>query len=315
MSSKTFIRVVECWLPGTDRNLLEFGGGLYASTPRFGAQSRSMVFGRGEGLPGAAWEAGQPIVLKDLADPSFRRAALARAEGLTCGIAVPVFAGDFLNAVFVIFCGDDEAHAGAIELWRNDPAESHEMTLVDGYYGSTGDAFELISRSIGFRRGTGLPGVAWETGLPVFMEDLGRGGRFLRADSAVKVGINRGLAIPCTTPGHNHLVMSFLSALATPIARRIEVWHHDRAEGQLVLASGHCEHEGNLPGARPRVAIERGQGTVGRVMLTGCPSVTEHARDEPGPVGRAAQAAGWSSLVALPVIREGRLTAVVAWYL
>lgn len=314
MLSKTFIRVIECWVPGTDRSLLEFGGGLYGSATRFGAQSRSMVFGRGEGLPGAAWEAGHPIVLKDLAHPNFRRAQLARADGLTCGIAVPIFAGDFLTSVLVIFCGDDEAHAGAIELWHNDPAQSRDMSLVEGYYGTTGDAFELISRSISFREGTGLPGMAWESGLPIFLEDLGRGGRFLRADSAVKVGINRGFAIPCTTPTRQHYVMTFLSALATPIARRFEVWQPDGMREYLTLSDGFCETLGSLGGRGGDVAIEPGQGTIGRVFLTGAPAMTEHAADEPAGIGAAAATAGWTQMAALPVIREGRLTAVAAWY-
>jgi hypothetical protein len=314
MSTKTFIRAIECWVPGTDRTLLEFGGGLYGNAPRFGALSRQMVFGRGEGLPGAAWQAGHPIVLKDLAHPSFRRAQAARAEGLTCGIAVPIFAGDFLTSVLVIFCGDDEAHAGAIELWHNDPAQSRDMTLVEGYYGTTGDAFELISRSISFREGTGLPGMAWESGLPVFLEDLGRGGRFLRADSATKVGINRGLAIPCTTSSRGHYVMTFLSALATPIARRFEIWQPDGTREHLVMADGFCESAGSLAGRGGDLAIEPGQGTIGRVFLTGAPAMTEQVGDEPAGVGAAAAAAGWTQMAALPVIREGRLMAVVACY-
>ncbi len=44
---------------------------------------------------------------------------------------------------------------------------------------------------------------------------------FLRADSAVKVGINRGFAIPCGTPDGTVYVITFLSALATPIARSV----------------------------------------------------------------------------------------------
>ena len=39
-------------------------------------------------------------------------------------------------AVMVLFCGDDEKHVGAIELWHNDPEKSDEMGLVDGYYGT-----------------------------------------------------------------------------------------------------------------------------------------------------------------------------------
>jgi hypothetical protein len=39
-------------------------------------------------------------------------------------------------AVMVLFWGDDEKHVGAIELWHNDAEVSHEMGLVDGYYGT-----------------------------------------------------------------------------------------------------------------------------------------------------------------------------------
>ena len=118
--------------------------------------------------------------------------------------------------MLVIFCGDSEEHAGAIELWHNDAQAGKDMRLDDGYYGNTADVFEFISRRTTFRKGSGLPGLAWSSGLPVFIEDLGKGGRFLRADSAIKVGINRGFAIPCSVPCDDTFVMAFLSALATP---------------------------------------------------------------------------------------------------
>ena len=61
----------------------------------------------------------------------------------------------------MLFCGDDEAHVGAIELWHNDPDESYEMRLADGYYG-TADMFEFNSRHTHFPRGYGLPGRVWK---------------------------------------------------------------------------------------------------------------------------------------------------------
>lgn len=306
---KTFIRVVEVWVPDAEASLLEFGGGLYGSAARFGMASRSMCFGRGEGLPGRAWDEGRPIVLTEL-DPSvFRRTEQARAEGLTCGIALPIFAGDTLKAVFVMFCGDDAEHAGAIELWRNDPAESREMTLDDGYYGSTADAFEFISRRTSFHMGVGLPGMAWEAGAPVFLPDLGKSGRFLRADSAIKVGINRGFAFPVANQGDETYVLAFLSALATPLVRRLEVWSPAGSDGALYLSEGFCETQGLLQ-ASTEASIAPGQGVVGRAFATAVPMVTERAADEPGPVG----ATGWTSVAALPVLRQDRVTAVVAWY-
>lgn len=311
---KTFIRVVEYWVPSGDRTYLEYGGGCYGRAARFGALSRSLCFARGEGLPGQAWEAGHPIVLKQFEGSPFRRTEAARAEGLTCGIAVPIFAGDFLTSVMVIFCGDDDAHAGAIELWHNDPAESKDMTLVDGYYGTTGEAFEFISRRTSLRRGHGLPGLAWERGVPVFMEDLGRGSRFLRAESAIQVGINRGFAMPCASREKRHYVLAFLSALATPIARRFEVWEPDPTRTRLHRVSGFCEVEGALGGAPDGPSLDRAQGTIGTPFLTGVPAASDHADSEPGDVGTAARRAGLQTLVAVPVLREGRLAAVVAWY-
>ena len=295
-----FIRAVEYWVPSRDRSILEFGGGLYGRATRLAAASRDLCFGRGEGLPGQAWEAGHPIVLKQFAGSYFRRTAAAQAEGITCGIAVPIFAGDFLTSVMVIFCGDDEAHAGAIELWHNDPATSHDMTLVDGYYGTTGDTFEFISRSTSFRIGNGLPGMAWQTQQPVFLEDLGKGSGFLRADSAVKVGINRGFALPCSTPGADNYVLTFLSALATPIAQRMEIWLPDLPRAHVFRASGFSESEGVL--GRLAVGLSGGEGPVGQALLTGVPAIAD-AR--PGDDAALATAA-------IPVLRQGRLMAVLA---
>ena len=77
----TFIRAAEVWLPSADRSLLEYGGGAYASVPYFGAVSRSLCFGRGEGLPGRAWEEGRPIVLQRFDGTYFLRVVAAHEAG------------------------------------------------------------------------------------------------------------------------------------------------------------------------------------------------------------------------------------------
>ncbi len=288
MTSKTFIRVVEYWVPSEESGVLEFGGGLFGDATRFEAATKDLCFGRGEGLPGQAWEGGGPIVLKDLVGSYFRRANAAKAEGLTCGIAVPTFKGDTLASVAVIFCGDDDAHAGAIELWRNDPQDGVDMDLVDGYYGSTGDTFEFISRATSFRRGTGLPGMAWERNAPVLLPNLGKGSGFLRSGDAVKVGINRGFAIPCSTSDGSYCVMAFLSALATPIARRVELWEVQGATPTLGRAFAFSEPEGVVEegggGAPPEI--------VAQAWASGVPAVA-------------------GSVIALPVAPGGVISAVI----
>ena len=273
MIKKTFIRAIEFWVPDARGTLLEFGGGLFGTATRFGANSRNLCFGRGEGLPGQAWEAGHPVILHQLSAPMFRREASARANGLTCAMALPIFQGDRLTSVVVLFCGDDQDHAGAIELWQNNPVANVDMELLDGYYGSTGDTFEFLSRNTSFRAGTGLPGRAWARRAPVFMPDLGRGSGFLRADSAVQVGINRGFAIPGSCTDGNHYVLAFLSALTTPIASQVDVWEPAVDASKLVHSFGFSEATG-----APSTPSEDAQNLVGelvqRVFSSGVPAVS-----------------------------------------
>lgn len=316
--SKAFIRVVEVWVPDAAGTLLEFGSGWYGDTRAFGAISRRMCFGRGEGLPGQAWEQRRPIMLKDLGSGGFLRTQAAAAEGLNSAVAWPVFAGDALRAVVLILCGDDEQHVGAIELWRH-AAGSHDMVLDSGSYGGTAEVFAFLSQHTAFRRGTGLPGLVWEQGMPVFMPDLGHATKFLRAESARQVGINRGFALPCSLPGGGQgssrnadtYVMAFLSALATPIARRLELWTPVAGDG-LSRVDGFCEQAGPL--AHDVARTSASLGLLAQVAATGVPGVSLQASAEPGPVGEAARAAGLTALVALPVLHGNELAAVVAWY-
>jgi hypothetical protein len=311
---KTFIRAVEIWLPSQDQSLLEFGGGLFGEAANFAAISRSMCFGRGEGLPGRAWEEGRPLVLKQFEGSYFRRQAAAAAAGLSCGIAMPVFLGDTLRAVLVFFCGGSEAHAGAIELWRNNPRVTTDMTLVDGYFGSTATTFQADSRETFLPRGSGLPGMAWQRGAAVFIDDLGRSVRFVRAEQAAEAGIQRGLAMPCSTPGDEAYVLSFLSTLDTPIAGRIESWAPDDGGGALQRVFGFCEAQGGLDAAAGEIVLGAEQGCIGDAFVRAVPVLCDALAAEPGRIGAVAGETGLGALVAIPIISEGVVSEVVVLY-
>ncbi len=314
----TFIRAVEVWVPDAEGLLLVLGSAWYGTARGLGLHSSKLCFGRGEGLPGQAWDAGQPLLIKEFAGSGFRRTAAAHADGLTSAVALPFFDADRLQAVVLIFCGDSPdtqtRQAGAIEIWRNQPELSKDMVLDDSYYGAISNVFEFISRRTAFRKGSGLPGQVWESGLPLFMEDLGKGGRFLRADSAQKVGINRGFALPCTTTTGDHCVMAFLSALGTPLVRRFEIWLPDARAACLLRSSGFCERDGALPSGTLEDRVSKDQGALGRALAQGVPGVSLQAEREPGGVGVWASQAELNAVVALPVLQAGQVVAVVAWY-
>jgi len=226
---------------------------------------------------------------------------------LTCGIAIPVFSGDFLMAVVVFLCGDDEDHAGAIEVWRNNPSSENRLTVMDGYYGTL-QHFEQISRQISGPKGQGLEGLAWETGLPVLIDDISKADNFIRAHDAQQAGISMGIGIPVSDNPGPPYIMTFLSAKATPIAKRIQIWVPDQQGRQLICHQGYSKNRNDLAKIFEAITVTKGAGALGRVWLTGMPVITGDREPDYNP-----ELDSLSSMLAIPVIEQGRLKAIVSF--
>jgi hypothetical protein len=312
---KPLIRAVEIWTPNEDRSL-EFGGAFYdGELEEFREISELAMFSYDEGLPGKAWAAKHPIILTSFFDSYFRRADEARMFGLTCGIAIPIFAGDVLKAVLGLLCGSETAqNVGAIELWHNDADLSHELSLVDGYYG-TDETFEFNSRHTTFPRGYGLPGAAWKADGPVILGELGASGKFLRAADAAASGIRFGLAIPYRPDVNSTWVITFLSGSETPIANRFEIWKPSIASDVLVFEAGCCSRNTDLNKLFTDQIVRKGEGSVGKAWATGMPVINADLAHDLCAPAKAAIKAGLRQIIVLPVYRGAELSSIVAWYI
>ena len=302
-AARTFIQVTEVWVPQDGKLVLASGN--YGDLDAFKAASGKESFAKGEGLPGKAWADARPVVLKGFENSYFKRAEAAKEAGLTSGVAIPVFAGDELKAVLTVLCGDDDERIGAIEVWTE---ADGVLKLDDGYYGAA-KQFEWVSQHTQFPRGQGLPGGVWAASTPMLMRDLGSGYKFIRAESAGKAGLTTGLGLPVPVPGGDVFILTLLSALGTPIARRFEIWDARAAtmgqSNEAVLIDGICEREGKLwDDENPRRATAW-QGRIGRVRGSGQPVVESDGAGLP---------AGYASIVALPIHVGGALSHIVAWY-
>jgi hypothetical protein len=317
-SMKTFIRVVELWVPDRTGTRLEFGGGLGDSAcSEFMALSENTLYAYNEGLAGRAWACGHPIILTEFSGPGLKRSDDAKEAGLTCGVAWPVFAGEFLMAVLILLCGGDDKRVGAIELWHNDREIAHEMSLVDGYYGAA-EKFEFNSRQMRFPRGYGLPGRAWKAGIPVLIKDLQHAKQFLRWREASEIGISCGVAIPyreaSDQTSNETWVLTLLSAPATPLAERFEIWVPNASRDGLVFQSGDCKRT-DLDALYSAKTIGRGEGSIGGAWATGMPVICEDLKHDVSTVASLARGAGMKQIVVLPVVENALLKAVLAWYL
>lgn len=303
---RTFIQVTEVWVP--QDGVLQLACGSYGDLAAFEEASRLTSFAKGEGLPGKAWAEARPVVLKGFDGSYFKRTEAASAAGLTAAVAVPVFKGQELKAVLVVLCGDDAERTGAIEVWADN---NGLLMLEDGYYGRA-EHFEWVSRHTHFPKGQGLPGGVLATGHPMLMRDLGSGYRFVRADSAAKAGLTTGLGLPVPVPGNATYVLTLLSAKGTPIARRFELWDARKSRAgkdAAVLVDGICAREGALwdpENAGNERRVTAWQGSIGRVIGTGLPVVE---------TGKPGLAAGYQTMVALPIHEDGGLSHIVAWYI
>ena len=307
----TFIQVAEIWVPEGDR--LVMAGGDYNGLAAFEEASRQTSFGHGEGLPGKAWAEGRPVVLKAFDGSYFKRTEAAKEAGLTAAVAVPVFDGSTLKAVLVVLCGDDDTRIGAIEVWTT--GSDNMLLLHDGYYGAATE-FAFVSQHTHFPRGQGLPGGVWAAKAPILMRDLGSGYKFVRASAAGKAGLTMGIGIDIPVPGDAPYILTLLSALGTPIARRFEIWDARKARmgksGKAMLVDGICEREGPLwrdngDGVNDEApTITPWKGPVGQVLGSGLPVVAR---------GSAGMPAGYDAFVGLPIHRGGALSHIVAWYI
>lgn len=299
-------------MPAPDKSRLEFGGGLYGDLKHFEDVSRKVTFGFDEGLPGKAWASRHPIVFKDLTKSHFLRTDAAAAAGLTCGIALPIFAGYAVKAVLVMLCSANEENTGAIEVWTNAPGQSSQLTLADGYFGCA-DGFEAVAQAMTFGKGEGLPGLVWDQGIPVLMENLKRRSQFVRWKEARKLGLSRGLGLPCSYEPARTWVTTLLSAQETPIARRFEIWLP--VKGGLNFHAGSCDANRTYALDYQARWIAEGEGFIGKTLQTGVPGVVANFLGEPKWLKLSTQLAGLTAGIAMPVFDyRGATIAVVAWY-
>lgn len=312
----TFIRIAEVWTPSYDGSLLELASGLFDGALAFEAITRSMCFAHGEGLPGRAWEAGHPLLLRQLDGSYFKRAAAAKAFDLTCAVAFPVFLRDQLTCVVVLLFGEAKAHVGAVELWHNDPGLSPDLTLADGYFGTGSAVLENLSRDSWLPRGSGAPGLAWQKELSVFIDDVSSSRHFLRGHEASAAGIERALAIPCSVTGRDTWVLGLLSSQVTPIARRIETWRPcaDAASASLHRFAGVCESQGALPCDEDQSWPVDAMGAIGLAWGSAIAQASPDNATHAALSTEQARSAQLESMLAMPVVVNGAVTEVVALY-
>ena len=142
--------------------------------------------------------------------------------------------------------------------------------------------------------------------MPVLIEDLGQASAFIRSPDARIAGITTTLGIPVSVAANQVYIMTFLSAKATPIARRIQIWVPDESGQRLICQAGYSKQNDELAEIFEAVSVRKGEGILGRVWLTGVPAIRNNSEV-------AIVEGRLNSMLAMPVIDSGKLKAVVTF--
>lgn len=305
---KGFIKIVEVWKPDIEGRGLVLADTILGEKDAFYDSSKDITIPYGEGLPGKAWQNSAPYITKNLQESPFIRKESASALGLVAGVAIPIYAGEFLTAVVVLLCGDGE-QVGAIELWESN-ADEDPKSLVHGggYYGSL-QQLEQTSIRRDFKRGDGLPGSVWDYRIPMLVDDMMNSSLFKRGGPAIVAGISTAVAFPFSYFSGRDYVLCFLSSSAMPIAQRFEIWLPDREHKQLSLYAARCEKDENYFNRRKSSVIEKGDGLLGRSWRTGLPLVSRDLIAD--KVATKDDLNDLHSAISLPIIENGVLTSLV----
>ena len=97
------------------------------------------------------------------------------------------------------------------EFWVLDATSGRLVKTVEYIPTSAGTRFSESTQAITFGVGQGLPGRIWEERKPIWLADIVKDDRFVRASEASEAGLKSGLGLPVVADSELFGVMTFLT--------------------------------------------------------------------------------------------------------
>jgi len=189
---------------------------------------------------------------------------LDAAEADVLAVALPVIDRGRTTAVSSLYFDVSDGARGAVEIWRGKSGRT-ELCLAEGKYPGLG-RFARLSPHVCFPKGSGLPGLAWESGLPRLSGDLGGDPDFLRRGGAATERLTSAVALPITRGVALGAVLLMINHAQTPLFRAMEIWQPTRRGDSLRLACVRraCHGCDAVADAGRGLDLPAGDGWIGR---------------------------------------------------
>jgi hypothetical protein len=192
--AETSSNVLEIWGKEASTTGLTLQSGYYGALDAFRRLSSAMRFEPGDGLPGLTLHQKKPLLLDHLpTEDVFLRSAAAETYGIQTGLGIPLYNAPMSASVFVALSSAAIPFARVIEVWTPDQGGETLSLAQSVYHGA--DLMQAASQNLCYRRGEGLPGIAWLQETAVTFDEIPMN-EWVRRDAIVRSELQVGIAIP-----------------------------------------------------------------------------------------------------------------------
>jgi hypothetical protein len=204
---KNLSGAIELWGKQNDRSTaLSLLEGHYGPLKTLEEASRNIQFAKGNGLPGSVWDYHIPMLIPDMQDTElFQRASAATLEGITSAIGLPFNYYTEKEYVLTFLSAHRTPIARRFEIWILD-REYNNLFFHAGTC-EHGEDIQSLHQYQFIKRGEGILGQVWLTGIPAISRDLKSDG-LLNKDSTVE--LTTALVVPIIEEGYLKSVVVFM---------------------------------------------------------------------------------------------------------
>lgn len=198
---------IELWAKHDENsNELSLVEGYYGTLKKLEEASRSIKFARGSGLPGSVWDYRIPMLVPNMLDSSlFRRASTAAIEGITSAIGLPLLYYTNKEYVLTFLSAHSTPIALRFEIWM--PDREHDFLFFHTGTCEQGEDIKTLYKNKRIKRGTGLLGKVWLTGVPAISNDLVNDGLINKESTS---GLTTGFVMPIIEEGFLKSLVVFM---------------------------------------------------------------------------------------------------------
>lgn len=190
----------------------------------------------------------------------------------------------------------------AVEVWC--PSDDGlQLERTSSFYANA-DAFKAVSDKTTFHRGSGLPGLVWEAGVPVVFNDLASTD-FVRHEAARLDELTAGIGVPVFDGEKLVSVLLFLCHTSELSAAAFESWILEETRNELMPGTGFYANLDRFRRMTQYLRFPYGAGLPGDVWQTRMPRLMNRLADSTDFLrASGADAEGLDFGLAVPVVRN-----------